>query len=197
MQRQVPPSSMRRSAATTGKGNRLHARQQFGVFLHGFERHFFWSDTPETEKKWQVNNARMAHLLVAGLLLPNLWYPSLPHQQIPFHDRPSHRTVLRLETDVKHECGQLSLARARWDSSRRSAEPSTTHARDWTVTEQPNATHRWINEAGGSVPSSQDSVTRAVQNLHVSDSSAAPAALPSPPPPTVEKSRSPPSLRAV
>ena len=28
-----------------------------------------------------------------------------------------------------------------------------THARDWTVTEQPNAAHRRVNEAGDSVPS--------------------------------------------
>ena len=67
-----------------------------------------------------------------------------------------------------------------------------THARDWTVTEQPNAAHRRINEAGESVPSSQDSVTRAVQNLCISDSLAAPAALPAPPPPTMRNSRRPP-----
>ena len=51
------------------------------------------------------------------------------------------------------------------------------HERDWTVAEQPDSTHRRINEAGVSVPSSQDSVTRAVQNLRISDSPAAPAAL--------------------
>ena len=45
-----------------------------------------------------------------------------------------------------------------------------TRERDWTVTEQPDATHRRINEVGDSVRSSQDSVTRAVQNLRISDS---------------------------
>ena len=53
----------------------------------------------------------------------------------------------------------------------------------------PNATHRRINEAGDSVPSSQDSVTKAVQNLCISDSPAASAALPAPPPPTMGNSR--------
>ena len=43
-----------------------------------------------------------------------------------------------------------------------------THERDWTVAEQHDATHRQINEAGDSVPSGQDSVTRAVQNLRIS-----------------------------
>ena len=57
-----------------------------------------------------------------------------------------------------------------------------THDRDWTVTEQPNAAHRRINEAGDSVPSSQDSVTRGVRKLRISGSPAAPAALPAPPP---------------
>ena len=60
-----------------------------------------------------------------------------------------------------------------------------THERGWTVAEQIDATHRRINEAGDSVPSSLDSVTRAVQNLRISDSPAAPAALPAPPPPTM------------
>ena len=45
-----------------------------------------------------------------------------------------------------------------------------THERDWTD-EQPDSTHKRINEAGDSVTSSQDSVTRAVQNLRISDSS--------------------------
>ena len=40
-----------------------------------------------------------------------------------------------------------------------------THDRDQTVTEQPNAAHRRINEAGDSVPSSQDSVTRGSSGL--------------------------------
>ena len=56
----------------------------------------------------------------------------------------------------------------------------------------PNAVYRRINEAGHSVPSSQDSVTRCVQNLRVSDSPAAPAALPASPPSTIRNSRKPP-----
>ena len=67
-----------------------------------------------------------------------------------------------------------------------------THDRDWTVTEQPNASHRRLNEARDSVPSSQGSVTRAAQNLHIPDSPAAPAALPAPPPPTMRNARRPP-----
>ena len=55
-----------------------------------------------------------------------------------------------------------------------------THDGDWTITERPNAAHRRINQAEDSIPSSQDSVTRAVQNLRISDSPAAPAALPAP-----------------
>ena len=54
-----------------------------------------------------------------------------------------------------------------------------TKERDWTD-EQPNPTHRRINEAGDSVLSSQDAVTRAVQNLRISDS---PASMASPAPP--------------
>ena len=46
---------------------------------------------------------------------------------------------------------------------------TATHERDRTD-EQPESTHRRINEAGDSVPSSQESVTRAVQNLRISDS---------------------------
>ena len=67
-----------------------------------------------------------------------------------------------------------------------------THERDWTAPEQPDATHRRINQAGDSVPSSQDSVTRAVQSLRISDSAAAPAPLPVPPPPTMRNARRPP-----
>ena len=67
-----------------------------------------------------------------------------------------------------------------------------THDRDWTVTEQPNATHRRIDEAGDSVPSGQDSMTRRVQNLRISHSPAASAALPAPPPATMRNPRRPP-----
>ena len=52
------------------------------------------------------------------------------------------------------------------------------HHRDWTVAEQPLASHRRINEAGDSVPSSQDSVTREVQNLHISNPPAVQTVLP-------------------
>ena len=65
------------------------------------------------------------------------------------------------------------------------------HARDWTVAEQPNAARRRIFEACDSDPSSQDSVARAVQNLSISDSPVAPAALPAPPPPTMRNARRP------
>ena len=37
---------------------------------------------------------------------------------------------------------------------------SCTHERNWTATEQNDATNRRINEGGDSVPSRQDSVTR-------------------------------------
>ena len=122
-----------------------------------------------------------------------------------FHSHSSERATfqcsvthsLRLKTDVKHDCGQLSLARVLLNTqgSGRSAgirvseaqKPGpATHARDWTVTEQPDATHRRINEAG------DDFVTRAVQNLRISDCPAAAAALPAPPPPTVRNFRRPP-----
>ena len=63
-----------------------------------------------------------------------------------------------------------------------------THERDWTD-EQPDPTHRRINEDGDSVPSSQESVTRAVRNLRSSDSTAASMALPAPPMPAVENPR--------
>ena len=112
------------------------------------------------------------------------------------HDSSSHGRVhhehatvhwsgihsLRLKTDDNHESGQPLVCACsteqpgprplRWNSCRRGRKSRTRHARrDWTVTEQPNATHRRINEAGDSVSSSQDSVTRGVQNLCISDSS--------------------------
>ena len=55
-----------------------------------------------------------------------------------------------------------------------------THARDWTATEQPNASHMRINEAGDSVR------TCVSRTPHV-----APAALPAPPPPTIGNARRP------
>ena len=69
----------------------------------------------------------------------------------------------------------------RWNPCRRSA-----------VAEQPDATHRRISEAGDLVPSSQDPATRTVQNLCISESPVASAALPAPPPPTMGSSRRPP-----
>ena len=53
----------------------------------------------------------------------------------------------------------------------------------------PDPAHRRINEAGDPVPSSQDSVTRAVQNLPISDSPTASMASPAPPLPTMGNSR--------
>ena len=70
-----------------------------------------------------------------------------------------------------------------------------THDRDWTLTEQSNAAHRRIN-AGDSVPSSRDSVTR-VQNLRIGNCPAAPAALPAPPPPTMRNARRPPKPKQM
>ena len=103
------------------------------------------------------------------------------------------------QPDVMYECGQLSLKWALLNAQGRGGYAGirvgeaqnpghATHERDWTMTEQPG-THRRINEAGDSVPSSQDSVTRAVQNLHISGSPAASVAPPAPPPPTMENSR--------
>ena len=115
------------------------------------------------------------------------------HERATFHCSVTHSVWLKTDV-VKHESGQLSLARVLLNTQARggyggirvgeaqSSGPAAcrTRQRDWTVTEQPNATHRRINEAGDSVPSSQDSVTRAVQNLRISELPAAPAALPSP-----------------
>ena len=70
------------------------------------------------------------------------------------HDRSSHRTVhhelatfhcsvTRLETHVKYECGQVSLAWAllnAQDRERYAGVGPSPHERDWTVTEQPGAT---------------------------------------------------------
>ena len=90
------------------------------------------------------------------------------------HDSSSHRTMhhergtvhwsvlhsLRFKTDDSRESGQpfshVGYAGIRVGEAENPGP--ATHDRDWTVTEQPNATHRWINEAGDSVRSSQDSV---------------------------------------
>ena len=130
----------------------------------------------------------------------------LPHTHPDFLHLPFPRQLLSSHgaprADVKHERGQLSLARVLLNTQGRgryggirvgeAEKPGpATHARDWTVTEQPNVTHRRINEAGDSVPSSQDSVTSVVQNLRISFP-AAPAALPAPPPQTMRNIRRPP-----
>ena len=73
---------------------------------------------------------------------------------------------------------------------------AATHERDW-ADEQPDPTHRRINEARDSVPSSQDSVTRAVQNLRNSDSPATTMALPAPPVPEVGNTRRQPRPRTT
>ena len=131
------------------------------------------------------------------------------------HNSSSHRTVryepaifhcsvtrsLRLETDVKYECGPLSLARVLLNTQvvgdTLESVSEKRRIQDLPHTERLDGDgaarrHSLINEAGDSVPSSQDSVTRAVQNLCISDSPVAPAALPAPPPPTTRNARRPP-----
>ena len=68
------------------------------------------------------------------------------------------------------KCGQLSLERALLNAQGRVGYFGIRvgEAQDLPHTELPDATHRRINEAGDSVPRSQDSVTRAVQNLRIS-----------------------------
>ena len=72
------------------------------------------------------------------------------HKRVTFHCSVTHS--LWLKTDVKHECGQLSLARALLNTQGRgrytgipvgeAQNPGpATHERDWTVAEQPDATH--------------------------------------------------------
>ena len=142
------------------------------------------------------------------------------HLHIPTfhsHNSSSHRTVhhergtvswsvlrsLQLLTDDNHEPGQPSSARALLNNLghggyagirvREAENPGpATHGRDWTVTEQPNATHKRINEAGDSAPSGQDSATWGVENLRTWGSLAAPKVLPAPPPSTMRNSRRPP-----
>ena len=89
-------------------------------------------------------------------------------------------TVLPPTTSASKQTSNMNVASSRWPGALSNTQSRglyagirageaqnpgpATHARDWTVTEQPKATHRRINEAGDSVPSSQDSVTRAIQN---------------------------------
>ena len=95
---------------------------------------------------------------------------------------------LLLETDDNHESGQPSPALALLNNlghggcarirvGEAEKPGPARHDRDWTGAEQPIASHRRINEAGGSVPSSQESVTRRVQNLRIADPPATQAAL--------------------
>ena len=78
-----------------------------------------------------------------------------------------------------------------WEK-RKNPDPAT-HDRDRTAAEQRNARRRRINEAG--VPCSQDSITRRVQSLQISDTPAAQTALPAPAPPPMPNTRRPPQAR--
>ena len=66
-----------------------------------------------------------------------------------------------------------------------------TNDRDQATAEQCTANLRRINEARDSVPGSQDSVTRGVQNLQTLDTPTSQTAPPAPPPPTMPGSRRP------
>ena len=115
------------------------------------------------------------------------------HERATIHCSVTHS--LQLKTDDNHARALLNnLGHGGYDGicvgEAENPGPAT-HARDWAVTEQPSATHRRIDEAGDQAPSSQDSVTRGIQNLCTSDSLVAPAALPAPPPPTMRNARRP------
>ena len=85
-----------------------------------------------------------------------------PQQLLSSHDAPRawHRFLVRspqlpAQTDDSHESGQPSSARALLNNLGTAGTLEfvpATHDRDWTVAEQPNATHRRIKEAGDSVP---------------------------------------------
>ena len=151
-----------------------------------------WTDEAVAQRKRAPSSCSIIHTMTDTSL-------HLHITTFHSHDSSSHRVMhhergtvywsvlhsLRLKTDDSHESGQLSL-----DLDTAGTLEFVSERR---VTEQPDATHRRINEAGDSAPSSQDSVTRAVQNLHISDSlAAAAAALPAPPPSTMRNSRRPP-----
>ena len=97
----------------------------------------------------------------------------------PPGSQPIH---VRLKTDDNHESGQSSSAPALLNNL---GNGGYAGIRVGEAAEQPLANHSRINEAGDSVPSSQDSVTKAVQNLRISDYPTASAALSAPPPPTM------------
>ena len=64
------------------------------------------------------------------------------------------------------------------------------------VAEERNARQRRINEAGDSVPGSQESITRGVQNLQLTGTPATQTAPPAPAPPPMPNSRRPTQTRA-
>ena len=109
-----------------------------------------------------IQTATSLHLHIATFRSHDSSFHSTVHYEwATFHCSVTHSHWLT--TDVKHKFGQLSLARVLLNTPRDAGiRIGETHDGDWTAAEQSNATHRRINEAGDSVPSSQDSVTRAV-----------------------------------
>ena len=141
---------------------------------------FFGKQREFTEKASAVLQGTLTTLLPHTH--PDCHFPPPPHHHLPIPRQlfSSHGAVtvhwsilhsLRLKTDDSHEFGQPlsalallnNLGHAGYAGIRvgEAENPGpATHDRDWTVTEQPLASHRRINEAGDSVPSSQASVTR-------------------------------------
>ena len=148
---------------------------------------------PSSRVHIQTATALHLHINTFRWLLSSHGAPRTGHFSLFCHPQPRQA-----------ECGKLSLARALLNTQGRGGESTLEsvsvkrrtqdlpHTPETGLTEQPNATHRRINEAGDSVPSSQDSVTRAVRNLRISDSPATLAALPAPPPSTIRNARRPP-----
>ena len=113
---------------------------------------------------------------------------------------------LRLKLEVSHDLcrsssvfaldnlGRGGYARARLGEAQ-NLGPET-HDRDWAAAEQRIASLRRITKTRNSVPSSQDSVTRGVQNLQISDTPAIQTARSAPAPPPMPNSRSPPEARS-
>ena len=107
---------------------------------------------------------------------------------------PVHNSIsrsLRLKPGLSHDLCKPSPALALLDDRSHGGYAgvrlgeaqnlgSATHDKDRAAAEQRNASLRRISEAGDSVPSSQDSVTRGVQNLKISVTPATQTALPAP-----------------
>ena len=81
------------------------------------------------------------------------------------------------------------------DHCRSSSVGPATHERDRAAQEH-IARQRRIDEAGDSVPGSQDSGTQGVENLQLTDTPATHVTLPTPAPPPMPNSRRPAQLRA-